>query len=103
LDAPRAELGELGVTKPVLPGIMPVTTITGIDRMKTMGAAVPPALVERLVAADERGGPSEVRNEGIRAATALCQELLDANAPGLHFYTLNRSTATSEIYHALFG
>jgi len=51
-----AELGELGVTKPVLPGIMPVTTITGIDRMKTMGAAVPPALVERLVAADERGG-----------------------------------------------
>jgi len=98
-----AELGELGVTKPVLPGIMPVTTITGIDRMKTMGAAVPPALVERLVAADERGGPSEVRNEGIRAATALCQELLDANAPGLHFYTLNRSTATSEIYHALFG
>jgi methylenetetrahydrofolate reductase (NADPH) len=98
-----AELGELGVTKPVLPGIMPVTTITGIDRMKTMGAAVPPALVERLVAADERGGPSEVRNEGIRAATALCQELLYANAPGLHFYTLNRSTATSEIYHALFG
>jgi methylenetetrahydrofolate reductase (NADPH) len=97
-----AELAELGVSKPVLPGIMPVTTITGIDRMKTMGAAVPPALVQRLVAADERGGPSEVRAEGIRAAIALCRELLDENAPGLHFYTLNRSTATSEIYQALF-
>jgi methylenetetrahydrofolate reductase (NADPH) len=97
-----AELGELGVTKPVLPGIMPVTTITGIDRMKVMGAAVPPVLVERLVAADRRGGPSEVRAEGIRAAISLCRELLEERAPGLHFYTLNRSTATSEIYHALF-
>jgi len=97
-----AELAELGVSKPVLPGIMPVTTITGIDRMKTMGAAVPPALVQRLVAADERGGPSEVRAEGIRAAISLCRELLDEDAPGLHFYTLNRSTATSEIYQALF-
>jgi methylenetetrahydrofolate reductase (NADPH) len=97
-----AELAELGVTKPVLPGIMPVTTITGIERMKTMGAEVPPALIERLVAAEKRGGAREVRAEGIRAAIALCQELLDERAPGLHFYTLNRSTATSEIYHALF-
>lgn len=97
-----AELDDLGVAKPVLPGIMPVTTITGIERMKTMGAAVPPALVERLVAADRRGGASEVRAEGIRAAITMCQELLDQRAPGLHFYTLNRSTATSEIYHALF-
>ncbi len=96
------ELAELGVTKPVLPGIMPVTTITGIERMKAMGAAVPRALVERLITADRRGGPPEVRAEGIRAATSLCQELLDEHAPGLHFYTLNRSTATSEIYHALF-
>jgi methylenetetrahydrofolate reductase (NADPH) len=96
------ELAELGITKPVLPGIMPVTTITGIERMKMMGGAVPPALVERLVAAERLGGPREVRAEGIRAAIALCQELLDERAPGLHFYTLNRSTATSEIYHALF-
>lgn len=97
-----AELAELGITKPVLPGIMPVTTISGIDRMKTMGAAVPPTLVRRLVEADTRGGAQEVRAEGIRAAITLCQELLDQGAPGLHFYTLNRSTATSEIYHALF-
>jgi methylenetetrahydrofolate reductase (NADPH) len=96
------ELAELGVTKPVLPGIMPVTTITGIERMKMMGGDVPLALVERLVAAERLGGPREVRAEGIRAAITLCQELLDEHAPGLHFYTLNRSTATSEIYHALF-
>ena len=96
------ELGDLGVTKPVLPGIMPVTTISGIDRMKSMGAAVPTSLAERLVAADQRGGAKEVRAEGIRAAIALCRELLERGAPGLHFYTLNRSTTTSEIYHALF-
>ncbi len=96
------ELAELGVTRPVLPGIMPVTTLTGIERMKSMGAAVPTELVERLHTADRRGGPNEVRAEGIRAAIALCRELLDERAPGLHFYTLNRSTATSEIYHALF-
>jgi methylenetetrahydrofolate reductase (NADPH) len=97
-----AELAELGVTKPVLPGIMPVTTIGGIERMKTMGAAVPPALVERLLAADRRGGAKEVRAEGIAAAITLCRELLARDAPGLHFYTLNRSTTTSEIYHAVF-
>jgi methylenetetrahydrofolate reductase (NADPH) len=97
-----AQLAELDVTKPVLPGIMPVTTLSGIDRMKTMGAAVPASLVERLVAADQRGGANEVRAEGIRAAIELCRELLAQDAPGLHFYTLNRSTATSEIYHSLF-
>jgi methylenetetrahydrofolate reductase (NADPH) len=97
------ELAELGATKPVLPGIMPVTTVSGIERMRVMGAAVPDALVERLVRANERGGAPEVRAEGIRAAITLCQELIEANAPGLHFYTLNRSTATSEIYHALFS
>ncbi len=96
------ELAELGVTKPVLPGIMPVTTIAGIERMRVMGAAVPATLVERLLAADRRGGAPEVRAEGIRAAITLGRELMEANAPGLHFYTLNRSTATSEIYHALF-
>jgi methylenetetrahydrofolate reductase (NADPH) len=96
------ELAELGVTKPVLPGIMPVTTISGIERMKTMGASVPPALIERLLVADRNGGAPAVRAEGIRAAIALCRELLDERAPGLHFYTLNRSNATSKIYYALF-
>ncbi len=97
------ELGELGVTKPVLPGIMPVTTLSGIGRMAQMGAPVPSAIVDRLLAADERGGPGAVRSEGIAAAVELCEALVDAGAPGLHFYTLNRSTATREIHRAVFG
>ena len=95
------ELGALGVNKPVLPGIMPVTTLGGIERMTNMGSRVPPELVARLVAADGRGGPQAVRAEGIAAAVELCEQLLDRGAPGLHFYTLNRSTATREIYAAL--
>ena len=96
------ELAELGVEKPVLPGIMPVTTLTGIPRMAAMGARVPDDLVTRLEAANARGGARAVRDEGVRAATELCAALIDAGAPGLHFYTLNRSTATREIYHTLF-
>lgn len=97
------QLADLGVTKPVLPGIMPVTTLTGIERMAQMGAKVPDKLVERLRAADLRGGANAVRAEGIAAATELCAELLDKKAPGIHFYTLNRSTASREIHDALFG
>jgi len=97
-----AELAELGVEKPVLPGIMPVTTLSGVQRMAQMGASVPEGLVRRLEGANERGGAAMVRSEGIAAATELCAELLDAGAPGLHFYTLNRSTATREIHQALF-
>lgn len=91
------EVGALGVTKPIVPGIMPVTTTHGISRMAQMGASVPAALVARLAAAEARGGAAAVRAEGIAAATELCRELLDLGAPGLHFYTLNRSTATREI------
>ena len=97
------DLADRGVTKPVLPGIMPVTTLGGISRMAMMGAAVPEGLAARLVAADERGGPAGVRAEGILAATELCAQILAEGAPGLHFYTLNRSTATREIYANLFG
>jgi len=98
-----AELAELGVEKPVLPGIMPITTLSGIVRMASMGANVPASLVARLEGAHLRGGAGAVRAEGILAATELCALLLEAGVPGLHFYTLNRSTATREIYHALFS
>lgn len=97
------ELGELGSHKPVIPGIMPVTTLHGITRMAQMGAPVPQTLVDRLEAAHKRGGPPAVRAEGIAAARELCERLLNEHAPGLHFYTLNRSTATREIYNSLFG
>jgi methylenetetrahydrofolate reductase (NADPH) len=96
-----ADLAERGVTKPVLPGIMPVTNLNSVPRMATMGAAVPPWMVQRLEAADATGGAEAVRHEGVACATELCEDLLAGGVPGLHFYTLNRSSATREIYSAL--
>jgi methylenetetrahydrofolate reductase (NADPH) len=96
-----ADLAARGVDKPVLPGIMPVDRLSSIPRMADMGGAVPPWMVERLEAADQRGGKEEVRREGVVLATELCEQLLDRGVPGLHFYTLNRSSATREIYAAL--
>ena len=94
------DLAALQVDKPVLPGIMPVTSLSSIPRMAQMGAALPPWAVERLEDAG-RLGPDHVRKAGIDMATELCARLLDAGAPGLHFYTLNRSNATREIYSSL--
>jgi methylenetetrahydrofolate reductase (NADPH) len=96
------DLSARGLNKPVLPGIMPVTTLSSVPRMAQMGSAVPAWLVERLEAADHLGGPAEVVEAGIGAATELCAQLLDKGAPGLHFYTLNRSEATRRI-HANLG
>ncbi len=95
------ELARRGLQKPVLPGIMPVTSLRSIPRMAEMGAAVPERAQERLHAAAAAGGDEAVRAEGIAMATELCRAVLDFGAPGLHFYTLNRSTATREIYRAL--
>ncbi|HVC70234.1 MAG TPA: methylenetetrahydrofolate reductase [Acidimicrobiales bacterium] len=95
------DLAARGVTKPVLPGIMPVTTLRSVPRMAQMGAAVPEWAVARLEEASARGGQDAVRQAGIELATDLCTRLLAAGAPGLHFYTLNRSSATREIYRSL--
>ena len=92
-----SDLAERDVHKPVIPGIMPVTNLSSVQRMAKMsGAAVPPEVVARLEAVADDA--EAVRREGVTMATELCRELLDAGAPGLHFYTLNRSTATREIY-----
>jgi methylenetetrahydrofolate reductase (NADPH) len=91
-----------GLSKPVLPGILPVTNLASVPHMAEMGCPVPRWLVERLEAAAERGGPQDVAKAGIDAATELCAQLLDKGAPGLHFYTLNRSEATRQI-HANLG
>ena len=96
-----ADLADRGVEKPVLPGIMPVTSLTSVPRMAAMGAAVPGWMVERLERADRKGGADAVRSEGIAITTELCRQLLVEGVPGLHFYTLNRSKATREIYSAL--
>jgi methylenetetrahydrofolate reductase (NADPH) len=90
------ELAELGVSKPVIPGVMPITNIKQIARMASLsGAEVPAWVVEAVQHVDD---PSEVRRIGVDIATSLCAELLETGAPGLHFYTMNRSTATREIY-----
>jgi methylenetetrahydrofolate reductase (NADPH) len=94
------DLADRGVTKPVIPGIMPVTNVAQIERFAALsGAEVPARLRARLQAAGD--DPAEVRRIGVAAATELCADLLAAGAPGLHFYTLNRSTATREIWAAL--
>ena len=91
------ELAELDVYKPVLPGIMPITNMGSVRRMAELsGAEVPAWVVERIEVA--RDDPDELRKIGVEIATELCAALLEAGAPGLHFYTLNRSTATREIY-----
>jgi methylenetetrahydrofolate reductase (NADPH) len=96
-----AELRERGIETPVLPGILPVTSLSTMGRLGAMGAAAPPWMVERLQAADQRGGADAVRKEGVVLATELCSQLLESGVPGLHFYTFNTSSATREIYAAL--
>ena len=92
------DLERRGIDKPVLPGVIPVTSLASVPRMAVMGAAVPPENIARMEAA---GDADSVRKAGIEIATELCDELLARGAPGLHFYTLNQSTATREIYTAL--
>lgn len=90
------EMAALGINKPIIPGIMPVTNRGQVQRMAELsGAAFPESLAKKLADVED---PEEVRRIGVEAATELCAELLAAGAPGLHFYTLNRSTATREIY-----
>ncbi|MFI5625867.1 methylenetetrahydrofolate reductase [NAD(P)H] [Nocardioides sp. NPDC051685] len=89
-----------GVDIPILPGIMPILNLAAIRRQSELiGAEVPEEIVERLTAAGPE--PADIRAEGIAVAAELCQELLDGGAPGLHFYTLNRSKATLEIFAKL--
>jgi methylenetetrahydrofolate reductase (NADPH) len=93
------ELSALGVDKPVIPGIMPITNIRLITKMAELsGSAVPAEVVARFDGVEE---PDEVRRIGLEVATELCRALLDAGVPGLHFYTMNFSRATREIYENL--
>jgi methylenetetrahydrofolate reductase (NADPH) len=90
------DLAALGCDTPVVPGVMPVTNARQIQRFAALsGAAFPADLAERF---DALGDDAEaVRALGVEVATEMCQRLLDEGAPGLHFYTLNRSTATREV------
>ena len=89
----------LGCDIPILPGIMPITNLRQVARMAELsGAELPDEMVARFDGVTE---PADVRRVGVQIATELCQKVLELGAPGLHFYTLNRSRATLEIFEAL--
>ena len=94
------ELSRAGTTKPVLPGIMPPINLAGLVRMANMNQAkVPDELLSRLEAvADD---PAEVRHIGVEVSTELGRALLDAGAPGLHIYAMNRSESSLQIVENL--
>jgi methylenetetrahydrofolate reductase (NADPH) len=91
---------DAGIEVPIVPGIMPITNADQIKRFTTIcGATIPPGLLDAL---DARAGDAEAVAElGVAYATLQCAELLAAGAPGIHFYTLNRSPATRAIVSAL--
>ena len=92
----------IGITVPIVPGIMPVTNFTQVKRFTEMCGAQIPAELERELAAVS-DSPDALAAVGIGWATDQCRELLARGAPGLHFYTLNRSTATRAIHARLFA
>lgn len=87
----------VGADFPIIPGIMPILNLRSMERMVELSRRqLPEETTARL--APYADDPARLRAEGITIATELCQALLDAGAPGLHFYTLNRSKATREIF-----
>ena len=92
----------IGIEVPIVPGIMPIATVSGIRRMASMnGTCFPPELEAELDQVD--GDDAATYALGVRWAHSQCEELLERGVPGIHFYTLNRSPATREIYRSLFG
>ncbi|MEV5825530.1 methylenetetrahydrofolate reductase [NAD(P)H] [Spirillospora sp. NPDC052242] len=96
----RDRVAAAGGDVPIIPGIMPVTRLSTIERSEQLsGAPFPPEVKARFDAvADD---PEAVRRLGIEHAAELCRELLDQDAPGVHFITFNKSTATREVYGLL--
>ena len=95
----RCELA--GIHVPIIAGIMPITTLAGMKRMAqlALGARVPAKLQRALGRAANES--EAVKRVGVHWATEQCRDLLDNQVRGIHFYTLNKSDATRQIYQTL--
>lgn len=99
----RDRCGLAGIEVPIVAGIMPVSTFKGMHRMAELaaGSRFPAALLRAVERAHKGGGDEAVKNVGIHWATEQCRDLLDHRVRGIHFYTLNKSDATKQIYQSL--
>ena len=98
----RDHAAAAGCDIPIIAGIMPVTSLRVVERALELGGCrIPGDLLEALRAADECGDRARLRQVGVEYAAELCEALLGEGVPGLHFYTLNFSRATREIYQLL--
>jgi len=96
----RDRAARAGIRVPILAGIMPILSVKQIKRFTQMcGAKIPKGLLERIEAVEDDA--EAVRQIGTFHATEQCLALLDENVAGIHFYTLNRSTATRAIYQII--
>jgi methylenetetrahydrofolate reductase (NADPH) len=98
----RDQVAAAGCDVPIIAGIMPVTSLRVVERALELGGCrIPGDLLDKLRAADAAGDKAGLRAIGVTYAAGLCERLLAEGAPGLHFYTLNFSRATREIYQLL--
>jgi methylenetetrahydrofolate reductase (NADPH) len=89
-----------GCDLPIIAGVLPVTNVKLLTKMAELGGTpIPDSIASRFAAVEDN--PDDVRKLGVEIALDLCNELIDAGVPGIHFYTMNSSTATSEIFTSL--
>jgi methylenetetrahydrofolate reductase (NADPH) len=93
-------LAARGSDLPIIAGVLPVTNVKLLTKMAELGGTpIPDSIAARFAAVEDN--PDDVRKLGVEIALDLCNKLIDAGVPGIHFYTMNSSTATSEIFESL--